>query len=55
MNIVECLAAKEPGNGGDQSKAKRKVNIGLGFAQWKETRLKINVLFCVSLRLVIKD
>lgn len=43
MNTVECIAAKEPGNGGDQSKAKRKINIGLGFAEWQETSLHINV------------
>lgn len=33
MNIVECLATKEPGNGGNQRKANRIVIIGLGFAE----------------------
>ncbi len=53
VNIVEDLAAKETdiffsGVGGDQTRAKRRVNIGLTFIRRPETCLQINDIVAVS-------
>ena len=44
LNIVEHLTAKEPdisppGAGGNQNRAKKRVNIGLKFTRWQETQM----------------
>ena len=47
VNIVEHLAVKEPDTsltgGGDQNRAKRRLNFELTFIRWQETQLQRNV------------